>query len=53
MYRDIVISELSNMETDLRAMGVRSVRLFGSVARGNETIFSDVDLALDVARESG
>lgn|SRR5690606_23238676 len=53
MYRDIVISELANMETDLRAMGVRSVRLFGSVARGNETIFSDVDLALDVARENG
>ncbi|MFI3905348.1 nucleotidyltransferase domain-containing protein [Ochrobactrum sp. S1502_03] len=53
MYKDDVISEISKIETDLRAMGVRSVRLFGSVARGQETAFSDVDLALDVDKDGG
>jgi predicted nucleotidyltransferase len=33
----------------LRAAGVRHVSVFGSVARGEDTASSDVDLAVDLA----
>ena len=40
---------LRALEPDLRARGVRHVSVFGSVARGEDTLNSDVDLALDLA----
>ncbi len=44
MDRDEVIDKLRRSESDLRRLGVRSLRLFGSVARGEATEDSDVDL---------
>ena len=44
MDRDEVIDRLHRSEADLRRLGVRSLRLFGSVARGEATEASDVDL---------
>ena len=43
---------LRALEPDLRARGVRHVSVFGSVARGEDTLNSDVDLALDLASGS-
>ena len=45
MTRVEVIERLKNAETHLRAMGVEHLSLFGSVARGDETPSSDIDLA--------
>ena len=44
MDRDEVIDRLHRSEGDLRRLGVKSLRLFGSVARGEATEASDVDL---------
>ena len=46
-----VLSTLQALEPELRAAGVRHISVFGSVARGEDTATSDVDLALDLAPE--
>jgi uncharacterized protein len=49
MYRtDDVIAALRAMREDLKPLGVRHVSVFGSVARGEAGVNSDIDLALDV-----
>ncbi len=45
MNRDHVLAILRSHETELRAAGVEHLRLFGSVARGDQTPASDVDVA--------
>ncbi len=45
MDRDQVLAILRAHEPELRAAGVEHLRLFGSVARGDETSESDVDVA--------
>jgi predicted nucleotidyltransferase len=47
-----VLRTLRALEPELRAAGVRHVSVFGSVARGEDTPSSDVDLALDLAPET-
>ncbi len=44
-----VLRTLRALEPELRAAGVRHISVFGSVARGEDTATSDVDLALDLA----
>ena len=44
-----ILTLLRALEPDLRARGVMHVSVFGSVARGDDTPSSDVDLALDLA----
>jgi predicted nucleotidyltransferase len=44
-----VLNKLRALEPELRAAGVRHISVFGSVARGEESATSDVDLALDLA----
>ncbi len=48
-HRVQVLRTLQALEPELRAEGVRHISLFGSVARGDDTVASDVDLALDLA----
>lgn len=52
MDRDVIIGRLRQYEAEFRELGVQSLSLFGSVARGECTQHSDVDLAvkLDHAR---
>lgn len=50
MRRDDVIQRLRAHEAELRAMGVASLSLFGSVARGDEGEDSDVDVAARLDR---
>ena len=47
MDRDQVLERLRRCEGDLRRLGVRSLRLIGSVARGEATEGSDVDLLVE------
>ena len=47
-----VLKTLRALEPELRAAGVRHISVFGSVARGEDTATSDVDLALDLAPET-
>ena len=51
MDRDEVIGILRAHEAELRARGVEHLRLFGSVARGDQTPESDVDVALEIRPE--
>lgn len=55
MNRSTAISRLKAHETELRAMGVAGLSLFGSVARGDAGPESDVDVAarFDPAAEVG
>lgn len=52
MHKDAIIGRLRQYEAEFRELGVESLSLFGSVARGESTDSSDVDLAvtLDHAR---
>jgi uncharacterized protein len=52
MDKDSIISNLKLREAEFRQLGVKSLSLFGSVARGENTAQSDIDLAvkLDHAR---
>lgn len=50
--RNQVLRKLKALEPELRAEGVRHVSVFGSVARGEDTLASDVDLALDLAPDA-
>jgi len=47
-----VLQTLRALEPELRAAGVCHVSVFGSVARGEDTASSDVDLALDLAPDT-
>lgn len=44
--RSELLAVLRSHEADLRARGVETVTLFGSLARGEATTSSDVDLAI-------
>jgi predicted nucleotidyltransferase len=47
--RDAILNLLSNHKTDLAQMGVLSMALFGSAARGEAHPDSDVDLLVELA----
>lgn len=47
MKRDIVISLIHKHRPEFEKLGVKSLALFGSVARGEETPASDVDILVD------
>jgi predicted nucleotidyltransferase len=47
MRKDRVIKTLRDHERELRAAGVVHVRIFGSVARGDDNGASDVDLMVE------
>ena len=53
MTRDEVLGRLRDCRDQLSALDVKSLVLFGSVARGEENPESDVDLLVDVARPVG
>jgi predicted nucleotidyltransferase len=44
MNRDDVLARLRSHEPELKAAGIARLRLFGSVARGDQSAESDVDL---------
>jgi uncharacterized protein len=46
------IAQLKTLEPQLRADGVCALYLFGSMARGNNTEKSDVDLMFDIAPDT-
>jgi hypothetical protein len=50
MNKGSVIETLRRHEPELRAAGIVHLRLFGSVARGEETTQSDIDLMADLDR---
>jgi predicted nucleotidyltransferase len=49
--RDYIVQTLQRNMTLLQTLGVRSVGLFGSYARGEQTAASDVDLLVDFERD--
>ena len=53
MLRDDVLDILSRHQAELRAMGVKSLAVFGSVARNEARPDSDVDLLVDLDRPIG
>lgn len=53
MTREEAIRRLAAAQPELATLGVRSLDLFGSVARGEAGPASDVDLLVDVDRPVG
>ena len=53
MTRDQVFERLAGARSELAGLGVRSLDLFGSVARGESGPDSDVDLLVDFDRPVG
>jgi hypothetical protein len=52
MNRDDVIALLRAHEAELKSAGVEGLRVFGSVARGDATDASDVDLVVRLRPET-
>ena len=52
MNRDNVIAALRAHERELRQRGVLHAALFGSVARGEERLDSDIDILIELAPEA-
>ena len=48
MNREQAITSLKAQESELRKSGLSALYLFGSVARGEERVDSDIDLACDI-----
>ena len=48
MTKEEALARLRACETELRAMGIERLAIFGSTARGEERLDSDVDLAAKV-----
>jgi uncharacterized protein len=53
MQRDTVLHILQQHQAELRQHGVRSLSVFGSVARGEESPSSDVDLLVEFREPVG
>ncbi len=53
MTREQVIQRLAGARVELASLGVRSLDLFGSVARGELSPDSDVDLLVDFDKPVG
>ena len=53
MTRDQVLRRLSDAHPEIVSLGVRSLELFGSVARGEAGPNSDVDLLVEFDRPVG
>jgi len=53
MKRDEIITTLRAHEAELRAAGVNSLALFGSVARGEQRNDSDIDVVVRLTDEAG
>ncbi len=53
MTRQEVLDKLEGSRTELRQMGVKSLSLFGSLARDEATDRSDVDLLVEFDRPIG
>lgn len=51
MKRDEIIALLRAHEAELKSVGIEGVRVFGSVARGEATDASDVDLIVRLRPE--
>ncbi len=51
--REDILATLAQHGDELRGLGVRSLTLFGSVARGEERPDSDVDLLVELDRPAG
>jgi uncharacterized protein len=52
MDRAQIIATLRAHEAELRAAGIERLSLFGSVARGDQTAGSDVDVAICLSPEA-
>ena len=53
MHRDDIMAILSSHQKEIRALGVKSLALFGSVVRGEEGPVSDVDLLVEFDKPVG
>lgn len=53
LERDTVLSIVRSHQTILQEMGVKSLRLFGSVARDEATSDSDVDFLVEFSKPIG
>lgn len=53
MDREYILAILHSYEAKLRSMGVASLAIFGSVARGDASAESDIDLLVEFSRPVG
>ena len=53
MNRDKVFAILRERQPELHSQGVKSLAVFGSVARGDSSVVSDVDILVEFNQEVG
>ena len=52
MHKDQILTQLRAHEAELKAAGIEKISVFGSVARGDATDSSDVDVVIRLSPES-
>ncbi len=52
MERDAILERLRSRQAELRALGVSHAALFGSRARGEQRVDSDIDILVEIAPEA-
>lgn len=50
IYRDEIIDRLIESRDELQSHGIKSLAIFGSVARGDDTQDSDVDILVELSQ---
>lgn len=53
LSRETILTRLRDLEPELKARGVARADLFGSIARGEASVDSDVDLMVELSRPMG
>ncbi|MGO9740121.1 MAG: nucleotidyltransferase family protein, partial [Roseiarcus sp.] len=48
MQRDAILERLRSRQAELRALGVSHAALFGSRARGEQRVDSDIDILVEI-----
>ena len=51
MHKDSILAQLRAHEAELKAAGIARLSIFGSVARGDATDSSDVDVVVRLSQE--
>jgi predicted nucleotidyltransferase len=49
--RENILSYLKDLKSELNECGIQNIALFGSFAKGTQTVYSDIDIAISKQKD--